>query len=143
MRRPIEDSIIRTFIKLVNESIDSNYIHALAALVKLDYYSCLNNFNEKRLNKLRKVQLHKVVMSLPSVRGNVMKNTVYMSKWLLNSPNFIIEIFLKCNMQVMQCAYLKIPSYKRVNLATCFVLTFHLAHNVMYSYIAMTIVFFL
>lgn len=111
MRRPIEDSITRTFIKLGNESIDSNYIHALAALVKLDYYSCLNNFNEKRLNKLREVQLHKVVMPLPSVRGNVMKNTVYMSKWLLNSPTFIIEIFLKCNMQIIQVCLPKYPLF--------------------------------
>lgn len=62
-----------------------------------------------------------------------------------------LRYFSNVTCKLFKCAYLKIPSlslyhynkkYKRVNLATCFLLTFHLAHNVMYSYITITIVFF-
>ena len=101
--------------------------------------------------------LHNVVLPDPSVRGYIMKNGVYVRKWLINPSTFTLATFLqtcKCKTATCKsckCAQLKIPclplchcnEWTSVMCNVCndiFFQHFTFAYNIVHSYLILTIV---
>ena len=88
-------------MKKLAPSSDALYMHSLRAThtAGFEWVECLHN----------------VVLPDPSVRGYIMKNDIYVPKWLRNPPTFVLATFLQtCKYKTAtckscKCAQLKIP----------------------------------